>query len=142
MGDVINMNIEPTLYGITYGDVGGRNVQHEFIIQKYTADDLTPWQKMRAEMLETTAAYNTTYRYELALGWLTRDASGKQVLQIGLSMIGDEDWLKGVEWFKSYIGDMGGSAPMEAQGFGIIDKTRKLRVEFDGEKFIIRALKE
>jgi len=42
-----------------------------------------------------------------------------------------------VEWFVRFVGDMGGTEALTAEGWGIIDKSRNLSIFFNGQTIII-----
>lgn len=103
------------------------NDAQDFLLSKFqSSTNRTAWQMLRDEVVDRSKKFDPVYVFEVSLCFV----QGTQLQRI-CSMKGDQKWFEKLEYFKKYIGDMGGSAPLEALGFGVMDFDRKIRVEFE-----------
>lgn len=88
----------------------------------------TPFQQLKKEVLQKSK--------DLQVNWV-----GVSLVLNGFAILttkGNLDWFQGVEFFKKYISD-GGSSDLVNQpdGFGLVDQTRKIRVEFEKGQVVL-----
>ena len=98
-------------------------------LTSYTpSETATPFQQLKNEVFQKNQG--------LKVNW-----TGISLVVNGFSILtlkGNLDWLKDIEFFKTYVNEGGGNSVANLpERFGLIDYNRKIRIEFEKGQIVI-----
>ena len=131
------------LVAFVYGaDAIGRHTHKVAFLSDFKASETaTAYQNFRRHVRKLYRSYRNPFRIELILGWVYRNPSGKYEVHPLAVLKGDDRWLDTVEYFGSYIGDMGSGACHTPVSIGLVDLKNGYRVECTNGTVYITPIK-
>lgn len=103
----------------------GNKIDNYFLSNYNSTETDTAYRIMREDIKAHIAKKEYTW---LSVSLVWREQKNIQVI---FQMKGNEKWLDSVEYFRKFLGDMGGSVGAEPVSYGFIDQIHNIRVEFE-----------